>query len=101
MRSFLKFIVNYATFIGLTWNQRVLNDLIEDHAATQRTGILRKRDNLLTEVGYRKFREEPNHTTARNPGPLKIIQYCLRGTTEDGGDVVGKEMATPRKEIVR
>jgi hypothetical protein len=28
---------------------------------------------MLTEEG----REEPNHTTARKPGPLYIIQYAL------------------------
>jgi hypothetical protein len=32
------------------------------------TGRLRKRDNLLTGKGRRG--EEPNHTTARKPGPL-------------------------------
>ncbi len=40
------------------------------------TERLRNWDNLLTgEVG--RGGEEPNHTTLRKPGPLKIIQYSL------------------------
>jgi hypothetical protein len=35
---------------------------------------VRKGDNLLTGEGVGK---EPNHTTARKPGPLKIIQFSL------------------------
>jgi hypothetical protein len=27
--------------------------------------------------GGEEKKEEPNHTTARKPGPLKIIQYSL------------------------
>jgi hypothetical protein len=38
------------------------------------TRRLRKRDNLLTGEGVGK---EPNHTTARKPGPLEIIQNYL------------------------
>jgi hypothetical protein len=36
------------------------------------TGRLIKRDNLLTGEGVG---EEPNHTTARKPGPLYNITY--------------------------
>jgi hypothetical protein len=37
----------------------------------------RKRDNLLTGEGGRRLVEEPNHTTARKPAPLEILQYSL------------------------
>ncbi len=39
------------------------------------TGRQRKRDNLLTGDGGEEVGEEPKHTTAIKPGPLKIIQY--------------------------
>ncbi len=42
----------------------------------QHTGRLRKRDNLLTGGGG-EVSKEPNHTTARKPGSLQIIQYSL------------------------
>ncbi len=36
------------------------------------------RDTLLTvEGGGKGVGEEPNHTTARKPGPLQIVQYSL------------------------
>jgi hypothetical protein len=41
------------------------------------TGRLRKRDNVLTGEGVKGVGEEPNHTTARKPRPLKSIQYSL------------------------
>jgi hypothetical protein len=41
------------------------------------TGRLRKKDSLLTGEGAGV---EPNHTTARKPGPLEIMQYSLRST---------------------
>jgi hypothetical protein len=40
------------------------------------TGVLRKRDNLLTQEG-KGVGEEPKHTTAKKPVPLSIIQYSL------------------------
>jgi hypothetical protein len=42
----------------------------------QPTGRLRKRDNFLAGLeGGRAGVAEPNHTTARKPGPLEIITY--------------------------
>jgi hypothetical protein len=43
----------------------------------RRIGRLRKRDKLLPGEGVKGADEEPNHTTARKPGPLQIIQYSL------------------------
>ncbi len=41
------------------------------------TGRLRKRDKLMTGEGGKGVDEEPNHTTAIQPGPRQIIQYSL------------------------
>jgi hypothetical protein len=43
----------------------------------RQTGRPRKRENLLTGEGEEGVGEKLNHTTARMPGPLKIIQYSL------------------------
>ncbi len=43
------------------------------------TGRLRKRDNLMMGDGEWEW-ARPNHTTARKPGPLKIIQYSMRAS---------------------
>jgi hypothetical protein len=53
------------------------------------TGRLRKRDNLQTGEGE-GMGEEPNHATAKKPGPLYIIQYFLVGSLQQfGGGIMG------------
>jgi hypothetical protein len=44
---------------------------------SKRLHFLRKRDNWLTGKGEKGMDEEPNYTTPRKYGPLKIIQYVL------------------------
>ncbi len=51
------------------------------------TGSLRKRDNLLPGEGKKGVGKEPNHTTARKPGPLRIIQYSLGQTIPHSPDL--------------
>ena len=39
---------------------------------------------MLTAEGEKGVGDEPNHTAARKPGPLQIIQYYLAATMSTG-----------------
>jgi hypothetical protein len=45
-----------------------------------------RRLSLQTGEGERRWGEEPNHTTARKPGPLLIILYSLAATYPDNNN---------------
>jgi hypothetical protein len=75
------------------YHQRVLNNLLRArlsrgrmlwlyaHPLSRRhTGRLRKRGNFLPGDRGKGMGEEPNHTTARQTGPLYFIQYSLEFT---------------------
>jgi hypothetical protein len=65
-----------AEIISVRSSQRVLHDLYGSRLFRCRMSRLPLSQSSLLELTDGGG-EEPNHTTARKPGPLEIIQYSL------------------------